>query len=188
MDPLISIAAVVWQTWNVNSGIIKRLLNTQYHLKNPLLEGRQMICLSLTSTQEAERNLDFGTYSNLLSGVFNAAQGLFILKCQCQMEDFNNAQDQHTKVKLSKCSCGATLTTDPCVSDGSSGWSVIHGKFIAINAANMSCACPRSPKGLSPSAHLADGTADLIIVRKCSRLDFFSHLLRHTNKDDQVSV
>uniref|UniRef100_A0A8C8DW31 Ceramide kinase C-terminal domain-containing protein n=1 Tax=Oryzias sinensis TaxID=183150 RepID=A0A8C8DW31_9TELE len=47
------------------------------------------------------------------------------------------------------------------------------------------CACPRSPKGLSPSAHLADGTADLILVRKCSRLDFFRHLLRHTNTDDQ---
>ncbi|XP_029350951.1 ceramide kinase isoform X1 [Echeneis naucrates] len=64
-------------------------------------------------------------------------------------------------------------------------WSTIHGKFIAINAASMSCACPRSPKGLSPSAHLADGTTDLILVRKCSRLDFFRHLLRHTNKDDQ---
>uniref|UniRef100_A0A8C7XL58 Ceramide kinase n=1 Tax=Oryzias sinensis TaxID=183150 RepID=A0A8C7XL58_9TELE len=68
---------------------------------------------------------------------------------------------------------------------GSSSWKVICGKFIAINAANMSCACPRSPKGLSPSAHLADGTADLILVRKCSRLDFFRHLLRHTNTDDQ---
>ncbi|XP_040886205.1 ceramide kinase isoform X2 [Toxotes jaculatrix] len=67
----------------------------------------------------------------------------------------------------------------------SSGWSVIRGKFIAINAASMSCACPRSPKGLSPSAHLADGTTDLILVRKCSRLDFFRHLLRHTNKEDQ---
>ncbi|XP_076008156.1 ceramide kinase [Genypterus blacodes] len=67
----------------------------------------------------------------------------------------------------------------------SNGWCVIRGKFIAINAANMSCACPRSPKGLSPSAHLADGTTDLILVRKCSRLDFFRHLLRHTNKDDQ---
>uniref|UniRef100_A0A3B5B411 Ceramide kinase-like n=1 Tax=Stegastes partitus TaxID=144197 RepID=A0A3B5B411_9TELE len=67
----------------------------------------------------------------------------------------------------------------------SSGWTTIHGKFIAINAASMSCACPRSPKGLSPSAHLADGTTDLILVRKCSRLDFFKHLLRHTNKDDQ---
>ncbi|XP_041820174.1 ceramide kinase [Chelmon rostratus] len=69
--------------------------------------------------------------------------------------------------------------------DGSSRWSVIRGKFIAINAASMSCACPRSPKGLSPSAHLADGTTDLILVRKCSRLDFLRHLLRHTNKDDQ---
>ncbi|KAF5906790.1 ceramide kinase isoform X1, partial [Clarias magur] len=64
-------------------------------------------------------------------------------------------------------------------------WQVIRGKFLAINAACMSCACPRSPKGLSPSAHLADGTADLILVRKCSRVDFLRHLLRHINKDDQ---
>ncbi|KAM9771998.1 ceramide kinase isoform 1-T1 [Syngnathus typhle] len=64
-------------------------------------------------------------------------------------------------------------------------WTEIRGKFIAINAANMSCACPRSPRGLSPSAHLADGTADLILVRKCSRLDFLKHLLRHTNNEDQ---
>lgn len=74
------------------------------------------------------------------------------------------------------------------VSDDSSDWNEIHGKFIAINAANMSCACPRSPKGLSPFAHLADGNADLILVRNCSRLDFFKHLLRHTNKDDQVGA
>ncbi|XP_029350952.1 ceramide kinase isoform X2 [Echeneis naucrates] len=73
----------------------------------------------------------------------------------------------------------------PARYDLSDRWSTIHGKFIAINAASMSCACPRSPKGLSPSAHLADGTTDLILVRKCSRLDFFRHLLRHTNKDDQ---
>lgn len=72
-------------------------------------------------------------------------------------------------------------------SDSDRGWSVIHGKFIAINSASMSCACPRSPKGLSPSAHLADGTTDLILVRKCSRLDFFKHLLRHTNNNDQVA-
>ncbi|KAM9845853.1 ceramide kinase [Aulostomus maculatus] len=68
---------------------------------------------------------------------------------------------------------------------GGSGWVEMRGKFIAINAASMSCACPRSPKGLSPSAHLADGTTDLILVRKCSRLDFLRHLLRHTNKNDQ---
>ncbi|XP_010785646.1 ceramide kinase [Notothenia coriiceps] len=70
-------------------------------------------------------------------------------------------------------------------SDKVGGWRTIRGKFIAINAASMSCACPRSPNGLSPSAHLADGTTDLILVRKCSRLDFLTHLLRHTNKEDQ---
>ncbi|XP_068132422.1 ceramide kinase-like isoform X2 [Hyperolius riggenbachi] len=62
-------------------------------------------------------------------------------------------------------------------------WTTIKGKFMAINAANMSCACPRSPKGLSPAAHLADGTADLILVRKCSRLNFLMHLIRHTTSN-----
>lgn len=72
------------------------------------------------------------------------------------------------------------------VSENDSEWRTIRGKFVAINAASMSCACPRSPKGLSPAAHLADGTTDLILVRKCSRFDFLRHLLRHTSKDDQV--
>ncbi|XP_034444399.1 ceramide kinase-like [Hippoglossus hippoglossus] len=71
-------------------------------------------------------------------------------------------------------------------SDGE--WKMIRGKFLAINAASMSCACPRSPKGLSPAAHLADGTTDLILVRKCSHFDFLRHLLRHTSKDDQFDL
>ncbi|CAF98379.1 unnamed protein product, partial [Tetraodon nigroviridis] len=70
--------------------------------------------------------------------------------------------------------------------ESDSEWRTIRGKFLAINGASMSCACPRSPKGLSPAAHLADGTTDLILVRKCSRFDFLRHLLRHTSKDDQV--
>lgn len=72
------------------------------------------------------------------------------------------------------------------VSENDSEWRTVRGKFLAINAASMSCACPRSPKGLSPAAHLANGTTDLILVRKCSRFDFLRHLLRHTSKDDQV--
>ncbi|XP_018409397.1 PREDICTED: ceramide kinase [Nanorana parkeri] len=62
-------------------------------------------------------------------------------------------------------------------------WKTVKGKFMAINAAIMSCACPRSPKGLSPAAHLADGTADLILVRKCSRINFLRHLIRHTKSN-----
>ncbi|XP_056243381.1 ceramide kinase-like isoform X2 [Seriola aureovittata] len=76
--------------------------------------------------------------------------------------------------------------TSDSESDGE--WRTIRGKFLAINAASMSCACPRSPKGLSPAAHLADGTTDLILVRKCSRFDFLRHLLRHTSKDDQFDL
>ncbi|MBZ3889282.1 Ceramide kinase [Sciurus carolinensis] len=64
-------------------------------------------------------------------------------------------------------------------------WQVICGKFLAINATNMCCACPRSPRGLSPAAHLGDGTFDLILIRKCSRFNFLRFLLRHTNQYDQ---
>ncbi|XP_059917638.1 ceramide kinase-like [Gadus macrocephalus] len=67
-------------------------------------------------------------------------------------------------------------------------WRSVRGKFLAINAVSMSCACPRSPQGLSPAAHLADGTTDLILVRKASRLAFLRHLLRHTSKDDQFDL
>ncbi|MFT7812547.1 ceramide kinase-like [Arapaima gigas] len=67
-------------------------------------------------------------------------------------------------------------------------WQVVHGNFVAINAATMSCACPRSPEGLSPAAHLADGTTDLILVHNCSLLDFLRHLMRHTNEKDQFDM
>lgn len=65
-------------------------------------------------------------------------------------------------------------------------WQVVCGKFLAINSTNMSCACPRSPGGLSPFAHLGDGSSDLILIRKCSRFNFLRFLIRHTNQEDQV--
>lgn len=65
-------------------------------------------------------------------------------------------------------------------------WKVLCGQFLAINATNMSCACPRSPQGLSPAAHLGDGSSDLILIRKCSRFNFLRFLVRHTNQGDQV--
>lgn len=66
-------------------------------------------------------------------------------------------------------------------------WKVVCGKFLAVNATNMSCACPRTPRGLSPAAHLGDGSSDLILIRKCSRFNFLRFLVRHTNQRDQVS-
>ncbi|XP_034290187.1 ceramide kinase-like [Pantherophis guttatus] len=69
-----------------------------------------------------------------------------------------------------------------------SEWQRVHGSFLAVNLTCMSSACPKSPKGLSPCAHLADGTADLILVHKCSVFSFLQHLNRHTNCSDQFDL
>uniref|UniRef100_A0A670YB74 Ceramide kinase C-terminal domain-containing protein n=1 Tax=Pseudonaja textilis TaxID=8673 RepID=A0A670YB74_PSETE len=67
-------------------------------------------------------------------------------------------------------------------------WHRVQGSFLAVNLTCMSSACPKSPKGLSPCAHLADGTADLILVHKCSVFSFLQHLNRHTNCSDQFDL
>jgi len=51
-----------------------------------------------------------------------------------------------------------------------------------INSALISCACKRCPQGLSPTAHLADGNTDLILVEDCSKRDFFRYLFSHVGK------
>ncbi|XP_073456489.1 ceramide kinase-like isoform X2 [Aquarana catesbeiana] len=66
-------------------------------------------------------------------------------------------------------------------------WKSVTGSFAALNITAMSSACPKSQDGLSPTAHLADGTADLIIVQKCSTLQFLKYLNRHTNGKDQFA-
>ncbi|XP_066566276.1 ceramide kinase isoform X2 [Amia ocellicauda] len=70
----------------------------------------------------------------------------------------------------------------------SSPWRSVEGRFRAVSLTCMSSACPKSPAGLSPSAHLADGTADLILVRDCSPCGFLTHLSRHTNSKDQFDL
>lgn len=69
-----------------------------------------------------------------------------------------------------------------------SNWQSAEGSFIAINLTAICSACPKSPDGLSPTAHLADGSADLILVKKCSMFQFLRHLSRHTNQKDQFDL
>ena len=40
-----------------------------------------------------------------------------------------------------------------------------------VTGAMMPCSCRQTPKGIAPGAHLADGNADLIMVRGASRYD-----------------
>lgn len=76
--------------------------------------------------------------------------------------------------------CNAKINED----EGVEEWKVVRGMFLAINVANMSCACSRSIESLSPRAHLADGSADFITICKCSWTHFLRYLVSHTNQDD----
>ncbi|XP_075691444.1 ceramide kinase-like [Rhinoderma darwinii] len=67
-------------------------------------------------------------------------------------------------------------------------WKKVTGSFLAINITGMSSACPKSQDGLSPTAHLADGTADLILVQESGIVQFLRHLSRYTNRKDQFDL
>uniref|UniRef100_A0A674NX47 Zgc:158263 n=1 Tax=Takifugu rubripes TaxID=31033 RepID=A0A674NX47_TAKRU len=67
-------------------------------------------------------------------------------------------------------------------------WVSVEGRFRCVSLTCMSCACPRSPLGLSPSAHLADGTGDLILVWDTNPLGFLKYLYRHTSAQDQFDL
>ncbi len=54
----------------------------------------------------------------------------------------------------------------------------LKGKFSVITGACTKCASRFTPQGLSPGAHLGDGFADLILVSKTSRLNYFRYLYR----------
>ncbi|XP_076335169.1 ceramide kinase-like isoform X1 [Tachypleus tridentatus] len=54
----------------------------------------------------------------------------------------------------------------------------IRGTFIAINVATMTCRCAMTKDGISPTAHLGNGCTDVILVTKCSRLNFLRYLFR----------
>lgn len=67
-------------------------------------------------------------------------------------------------------------------------WVTVEGRFRCVSLTCMSSSCPRSPLGLSPSAHLADGTGDLILVWDTNPLGFLKYLYRHTSEQDQVGA
>lgn len=67
-------------------------------------------------------------------------------------------------------------------------WVTVEGRFRCVSLTCMSSSCPKSPLGLSPSAHLADGTGDLILVWDTNPLGFLKYLYRHTSTQDQVGA
>lgn len=62
-------------------------------------------------------------------------------------------------------------SSDEIVAENGGRWKVIRGKFFMVCGANISCACDRSPQGMSPNCHLGDGCLDLILVNHSSFLN-----------------
>lgn len=89
-------------------------------------------------------------------------------------------------IEQSKC-CGRC---DQCSSqhNGLSGvkkvdrWKTVQGKFFMINAANISCACIRSPYGIAPYCHLGDGYLHLVLVRHTSLVNNLRILSRYVKR------
>ncbi|XP_032377377.1 ceramide kinase [Etheostoma spectabile] len=73
-------------------------------------------------------------------------------------------------------------------SDSEGEWVSVEGRFKCVSLTCMSSSCPKSPLGLSPSAHLADGTGDLILVWDTHPLGFLKFLYRHTSTQDQFDL
>ena len=61
------------------------------------------------------------------------------------------------------------------------GWKLLQGPFHVVACAAISCRNDAAPHGIAPRAALADGCADLIAIRPCSRPAYLRHLLRLSN-------
>ena len=51
--------------------------------------------------------------------------------------------------------------------------------------ANIACASEKTPLGFAPGAHLSDGLATMVLVKKCSRWRYIKFLLRVSGRKDQ---
>uniref|UniRef100_A0A1L8DZ76 Putative sphingosine kinase involved in sphingolipid metabolism n=1 Tax=Nyssomyia neivai TaxID=330878 RepID=A0A1L8DZ76_9DIPT len=86
-----------------------------------------------------------------------------------------------------RCSAPVCDPDTPPVSDTETPWQVIRGKFLMVNGANISCACRRSPSGMSPSCHLGDGCVDVIIVHHTHMFNNLRLLLRLSSRKGSVA-
>ncbi|XP_027899563.1 ceramide kinase [Xiphophorus couchianus] len=90
----------------------------------------------------------------------------------------------NSSVSGSLCSSNSGLFSN----DSEDEWVSVDGRFKSVSLTCMSSSCAKSPLGLSPSAHLADGTGDLILVWDTNPLGFLTYLYRHTTTQDQFDL
>lgn len=67
-----------------------------------------------------------------------------------------------------------------CESDEGSKWRCWEGEVVSLMVVVTPTRSDKTKGGLVPHAHIADGRMHLVIVRKCSRIQFFRFLLSLT--------
>lgn len=65
-------------------------------------------------------------------------------------------------------------------------WKIIKGRYFMVSGANISCACDRSPNGLSPNSHLGDGYVNLLLVKHTNILNNLKLLSTLASKNKNV--
>ena len=84
----------------------------------------------------------------------------------------------HSNCKL--CTCVEEEETETETETEPKRFEIVErrGAFMGVNAAVMACRCPKSKQGFSPGNHLANGCADLVLIRPCSRVQYLNYLIR----------
>ena len=94
---------------------------------------------------------------------------------QPQQQQLNKKQEEHVLSEES--------------SNYSKKWRVIRGEFFMITGANITCACTRSPNGISRYCHLGDGHLDVVLVRKTSLFNNIRFVINAMGRNgDMVSI
>uniref|UniRef100_A0A1B0BMT1 DAGKc domain-containing protein n=1 Tax=Glossina palpalis gambiensis TaxID=67801 RepID=A0A1B0BMT1_9MUSC len=70
--------------------------------------------------------------------------------------------------------------------DTSNKWRIIRGDFFMITGANITCACTRSPNGISRYCHLGDGYLDLVLVRKTNLLNNIRFVINTMGRNGDI--
>lgn len=84
-----------------------------------------------------------------------------------------------------KCALADKVESTP--TEGDEMYRKVTAKVFMVMGVNMSCACTRSPAGVSPNLHVGDGYLDVIIVRHGGVLNIAKFLMELSREDGDIS-
>ncbi|XP_063703674.1 ceramide kinase [Culicoides brevitarsis] len=103
------------------------------------------------------------------------------------MDDHASTEDRQTCCGTTNCSRCTKVASNDTKNDRKEQWRTITGKFFMISAANIKCACKKSPNGISPSCHFSDGYIDIICVRHTTIFNNIKLLLTLSKNDKDIA-